>query len=119
MKQEEVVSEPTPPAPEPVQAEPPKAEPPKPAAAAIAASAAPQSTATPSPRLASRPAAGRGPSRHKLTDQPVVMPSSFGSIEKVGMQFGSLSLGGESLNDGPYAFPPTFMSAFTSKLTLC
>ena len=26
----------------------------------------------------------------------VVMPSSFGSIEKVGMQFGSLSLGGTS-----------------------
>lgn len=37
---------------------------------------------------------------NKTIDQPVVMPSSFGSgIEKVGMQFGSLSLGGESLFD--------------------
>lgn len=63
---------------------------PMPAAAPVAA---------PSPKP--RPAATthRGSARYKAipTDQPVVMPSSssFGSsIEKVGMQFGSLSLGG-------------------------
>ena len=46
----------------------------------------------------------RNSARYKTIDQPVVMPSSFGSgIEKVGMQFGSLSLGGESLFDSaPY-----------------
>jgi hypothetical protein len=37
--------------------------------------------------------------RRYKTDQPVVMPSGFG-LEKIGMQFGSLSLGGESLFDG-------------------
>lgn len=61
---------------------------------------------TPSPKLSSRPAAvtHRSSARYKTIDQPVVMPSSFGSgIEKVGMQFGSLSLGGESLFDSnPY-----------------
>jgi hypothetical protein len=36
----------------------------------------------------------------RTIDQPVVLPSSIGSgIEKFGMQFGSLSLGGESLFD--------------------
>ncbi|KAG6808774.1 hypothetical protein H0H92_002954 [Tricholoma furcatifolium] len=57
--------------------------------------------ATPSPKLAGRPAATtRAGARYKNIDQPVVMPSSFGSgIEKVGMQFGSLSLGGESIFD--------------------
>jgi hypothetical protein len=55
--------------------------------------------ATPSPRLAGR-SAHRISARHKTTDQPVVMPNSFGaSIEKVGMQFGSLSLGGDSLDN--------------------
>ncbi|KAF9460449.1 hypothetical protein BDZ94DRAFT_1299874 [Collybia nuda] len=57
---------------------------------------------TPSPKLNSRSAAvaHRSSARYKTIDQPVVMPSSFGSgIEKVGMQFGSLSLGGESLFD--------------------
>jgi hypothetical protein len=60
--------------------------------------------ATPSPKLAGRSAAGshRISARHKTTDQPVVMPNSFGaSIEKVGMQFGSLSLGGDSLDNNP------------------
>ncbi|KAJ3557311.1 hypothetical protein NP233_g11776 [Leucocoprinus birnbaumii] len=31
----------------------------------------------------------RASARNRTTDQPVVMPSSFGSVEKVGMQFGS------------------------------
>lgn len=60
------------------------------------------STATPSPKLSGRPAATthRSSARYKNIDQPVVMPSSFSTgIEKVGMQFGSLSLGGESLLD--------------------
>ncbi|KAF8621481.1 hypothetical protein AX15_007771 [Amanita polypyramis BW_CC] len=58
-------------------------------------------TATPSPKLAGRAAIShRMGARHKSTDQPVVMPNSFGTnIEKVGMQFGSLSLGGDSLFD--------------------
>ncbi|KAF8172832.1 hypothetical protein K438DRAFT_175917 [Mycena galopus ATCC 62051] len=61
--------------------------------------------ASPSPSIkASRPASTAHPhrssARYKTIDQPVVMPSSFGSgIEKVGMQFGSLSLGGESSFD--------------------
>jgi len=58
-------------------------------------------TATPSPKLTGRPVVShRSGARHKTTDQPVVMPSSFGpGVEKVGMQFGSLGLGGESLLD--------------------
>jgi hypothetical protein len=59
-------------------------------------------TSTPSPKFTGRAAAvsHRSGARYKLTDQPVVMPSSFGaSVEKVGMQFGSLGLGGESLLD--------------------
>lgn len=57
--------------------------------------------ATPSPKLSGRSAASyRSSARYKNIDQPVVMPSSFGTgIEKVGMQFGSLSLGGENLLD--------------------
>ena len=58
--------------------------------------------ATPSPKLSGRPAvvSHRSSARYKTIDQPVVMPSSFGQgIEKVGMQFGSLSLGGENLLD--------------------
>ena len=56
--------------------------------------------ATPSPKLAGRSTASSHRIRHKTTDQPVVMPNSFGAtIEKVGMQFGSLSLGGDSLDN--------------------
>ncbi|KAJ6463342.1 hypothetical protein C8R45DRAFT_1080321 [Mycena sanguinolenta] len=85
-----------PPVPEPVeQSVPPPAEP-EPA----------PPVASPSPSIkpagASRPSASshRNSARYKTIDQPVVMPSSFGSgIEKVGMQFGSLSLGGESSFD--------------------
>lgn len=54
-----------------------------------------------SPAAHTRPgAAHRGSAKFKTTDQAVVMPSSsFGSgIEKVGMQFGSLSLGGDDLD---------------------
>ena len=52
------------------------------------------------PAAHTRPgAAHRGSAKFK-TDQAVVMPSSsFGSnVEKVGMQFGSLSLGGDDLD---------------------
>lgn len=81
------------------QAPVPKSEPELPAVQVAAAAAV---TATPSPKLTARPtsAAHRTSAKYKTIDQPVVMPSSFGSgIEKVGMQFGSLSLGGESLFD--------------------
>ncbi|KAI0920399.1 hypothetical protein AcW1_002154, partial [Taiwanofungus camphoratus] len=54
------------------------------------------------PAAHTRPSAAshRSSAKFKTTDQPVVMPSSnFGTgIEKVGMQFGSLSLGGEDLD---------------------
>ena len=56
----------------------------------------PRLIATPSPKLSSRQAAAshRNSARYKVTDQPVTLPLSFGiGIEKVGMQFGSLSVG--------------------------
>jgi hypothetical protein len=58
--------------------------------------------ATPSPRLSTRPAASshRSSARYKVTDQPVTLPLSFGAgIEKVGMQFGSLSVGDASTTE--------------------
>ena len=61
-----------------------------------------QVTAISSPKLTTRPPAAshRTSARHKLTDQPVTMPVSFSTgIEKVGMQFGSLSLGGDDTNE--------------------
>ena len=70
---------------------------PAPIPAQLAPISAPQAAVTPSPKL-SRPVAAshRSSARHKVTDQPVTMPLSFGSgIEKVGMQFGSLSLAGD------------------------
>ncbi|KAF7297083.1 CUE domain-containing protein [Mycena indigotica] len=43
------------------------------------------------------PTSHRNSARYKLSDQAVVMPSSFGTgLEKVGMQFGSLSLGSDA-----------------------
>ncbi|KAF7320801.1 CUE domain-containing protein [Mycena chlorophos] len=61
--------------------------------------------ASPSPSLKSRPtpSSHRNSARYKVTtDQAVVMPSSFGTgLEKVGMQFGSLSLGSDSSFDAP------------------
>ena len=59
----------------------------------------------PSTKLASRPplVSHRNSARYKVTDQPVTMPISFGAIEKAGMQFGSLSLGGDDMNESvPY-----------------
>ncbi|EJD04917.1 uncharacterized protein FOMMEDRAFT_139574 [Fomitiporia mediterranea MF3/22] len=45
--------------------------------------------------------------RPKVTDQAVVMPSSFGSsVEKLGMQFGSVNLGGEDVEPNALE-PPT------------
>ncbi|KAJ7235820.1 hypothetical protein C8J57DRAFT_1452979 [Mycena rebaudengoi] len=61
------------------------------------------------PATAARPVptSHRSSARYKTIDQPVVMPSSFGSgVEKVGMQFGSLSLGGESSFDASESEPP-------------
>ncbi|KAG5728224.1 CUE domain-containing protein [Termitomyces sp. T112] len=93
---------------EPLPAEPEKQQIPasKSEPAPIASIATPvvsqAAVVTPSPKLTVRPAAAthRSSARYKNIDQPVVMPSSFGSgIEKVGMQFGSLSLGGESIFD--------------------
>ena len=79
-----------------------------PAQVAQAISALPaQVTAIPSPKLTARPSATshRTSARHKLTDQPVTMPVSFSTgIEKVGMQFGSLSLGGDDTNDDPASY---------------
>ncbi|KAG6853852.1 hypothetical protein C0991_000613 [Blastosporella zonata] len=79
-----------------------KSEPAPLAAAVTPVLAQTAAAATPSPKLTARPATSvhRSSARYKNIDQPVVMPSSFGSgIEKVGMQFGSLSLGGESVFD--------------------
>lgn len=101
----EVVSITTPaPAPPQQEAPAPKEAEPQPAAPIQPAINVPVVAATPSPKLGGRSAAGshRLSSRYKTTDQPVVMPNSFGaSIEKVGMQFGSLSLGGDSLDSNP------------------
>ena len=66
-----------------------------------------QVTAISSPKLTTRPPAAshRTSARHKLTDQPVTMPVSFSTgIEKVGMQFGSLSLGGDDTNNEPPSY---------------
>ncbi|KAH9856446.1 hypothetical protein C2E23DRAFT_518342 [Lenzites betulinus] len=64
--------------------ESPAALPPKPLTPSIQARATPISHRTP---------------KFKTTDQPVVLPPSAGSsVEKIGMQFGSLSLGGEDLD---------------------
>ena len=48
-------------------------------------------------------ASHRSANKHKATDQAVVMPSSSfnPSLEKVGMQFGSLSLGGDVVEPSP------------------
>jgi hypothetical protein len=66
-----------------------------------------QATAASSPKLTTRPPAAsyRSSARHKVTDRPVTMPLSFGTgVEKVGMQFGSLSLGGEGTNEEPTSY---------------
>ncbi|KAF7420771.1 hypothetical protein PC9H_011289 [Pleurotus ostreatus] len=119
----EPAQEPEPDAPqEPVQVAEPKPEPqapkpqaPQPTPSALPAQilqqqlkdlqssnvSAPPAVATPSPRPSqARPssAAHRANAKFKIGDQPaVVMPSTFsGGVEKVGMQFGSLSLGGDA-----------------------
>ncbi len=60
---------------------------------------------TPSPKLTTRPAVSshRSSARHKIPDQPVTLPLSFGSgIEKMGMQFGSLNLGDNTTETSQY-----------------
>jgi hypothetical protein len=80
-------------APEPVPEQKPEVKAsPAPVAAHAAPALAAQVAATPSPKLSTRPAV-RTAARYKIPDQPVTMPLSFGTgLEKVGMQFGSLSL---------------------------
>ncbi|KAJ8462112.1 hypothetical protein ONZ51_g11110 [Trametes cubensis] len=61
--------------------------------------ALPPKPLTPSIQARSTPISHRTNPKFKTTDQPVVLPASFGSgVEKIGMQFGSLSLGGEDLD---------------------
>lgn len=77
----------------------------KPAQPAAATPVLSTQVASPSPKLTNRPAVAshRSSARYKVTDQPVTLPLSFGSgIEKVGMQFGSLSLA-----DGSSTSPST------------
>jgi hypothetical protein len=105
-------SKPPAPAPEPaVDSTPTKVEPPsQPLAPSLPTPALTSSAAaTPSPKLVSRTAglSSRASARNRTTDQPVVMPSSFGSVEKIGMQFGSLTLNAESLFE-----PPTYVQLF-------
>lgn len=105
--------EPSTPAQEPL-VEKPKAEPVPQAVPTLATTTSvTQATATPSPKLSARPAAAshRNSARYKVTDQPVVMPSSFGSVDRVGMQFGSLNIGVESTFDSaPYVFILLYLS---------
>ncbi len=64
-------------------------------------SLAPAKSATPSSVGKPTSAAHRNNARFKTSDQPVVMPtSSFGTvIDKIGMQFGSVSLEGDDVPD--------------------
>ncbi|KAJ7689514.1 hypothetical protein B0H14DRAFT_3532770, partial [Mycena olivaceomarginata] len=83
-------SAPEEPAPEPLEPQPEPAPP----------------VASPSPSIKPARQAARASARYKTIDQPVVMPSSFGSsLEKVGMQFGSLSLGEDSSEPEPAPEP--------------
>jgi len=73
---------------------------------------------TPSPKLTTRPAVSshRSSARHKIPDQPVTLPLSFGSgIEKVGMQFGSLSLG-DGAETSQYVFRSCLCDEYTHNL---
>ncbi|KIJ18208.1 hypothetical protein PAXINDRAFT_167463 [Paxillus involutus ATCC 200175] len=93
--QEEFVSEiPVPPPSEPVQPQPPVEEP----VVAPTPSKSPVSILT-----RSSVASHRGAGRFKATDQAVVMPTSSFTpgLDKVGMQFGSLSLGGDVIEPSP------------------
>jgi len=100
---DESTAEPAPaPPPEIVIETKPEVPKPSPATSLPPTSALPRQVATPSPKLTTRPAVSshRSSARYKIPDQPVTMPLSFGTgIEKVGMQFGSLSLGGDSSVD--------------------
>ncbi|KAI0742756.1 hypothetical protein C8Q80DRAFT_1273371 [Daedaleopsis nitida] len=62
---------------------------------------------TPSISTRPTPVSHRTNPKFKTTDQPVVLPASFGSgLEKIGMQFGSLSLGGEDFDASPHDIVP-------------
>ena len=97
----------------------PEAETRSPAQVPQAISALPaQVTVISSPKLTTRPPAAshRTSARHKLTDQPVTMPVSFSTgIEKVGMQFGSLSLGGDETNNEPPSYVVNVQSIIDQK----
>ncbi|KAH9922339.1 uncharacterized protein BXZ73DRAFT_104158 [Epithele typhae] len=69
-----------------------------PAVPTVSPAVPPAKPLTPSASSRPTPISHRA-TKFKTTDQPVVLPASFGSgIEKIGMQFGSLSLGGEDLD---------------------
>ena len=74
--------------------------PPQPAEEPVIAPAPSKSPVSVPPRSA---ASHRSANKYKATDQAVVMPSSSFNpgLEKVGMQFGSLSLGGDVIEPSP------------------
>jgi hypothetical protein len=87
------------PEPEPVQTQQPYAVSPMPAQVQHQSQPEVPKTLTPTPGSRQGVSVNRSHPRYK-TDQAVVLPSSFGTpLEKVGMQFGSLSLGGEGTED--------------------
>ncbi|KAI0668821.1 hypothetical protein C8Q78DRAFT_1193665 [Trametes maxima] len=99
--------EPTPAQPEPEPVEEPVPERVAPVASPVAQQqpapespvTLPSKPVTPSIQTRSTPVSHRTNPKFKTTDQPVVLPASFGTgLEKIGMQFGSLSLGGEDLD---------------------
>ncbi|KAI0759097.1 hypothetical protein C8Q74DRAFT_1451911 [Fomes fomentarius] len=97
------------PAEEPAPERAPSAVPPgvvqQPAPASPAA--LPPKPLTPSISTRPTPISHRTNIKFKTTDQPVVLPASFGTgIEKIGMQFGSLSLGGEDFDAPPHESAP-------------
>ena len=56
----------------------------------------------------------RASNRFKATDQAVVMPPSFGpSVEKLGMQFGSVNLNGDDVETAAYVFKVIFSKCFS------
>ena len=92
-------SEPAPviePAPEPIAVSLPAPQPKEPISGFN--EAIPKHVVPVQPRPSS--AAHRHSARFKTTDQAVTLPNNFGSgLEKVGMQFGSLSIGGDEIVD--------------------
>jgi hypothetical protein len=93
-----------------VQSPQPSAAPPS----AVTAETLPPAAAKPStPAPHTRPSALHRASARYKTDQAVVLPSSFGTtVERIGVQFGSLNFAGESGDDIPDASPYVCFSVF-------